>query len=305
MSIRIASLLLATALIAPPLWAAGGGGGGGGSSAPSESAPQYDPAAEYLKGMAALKAKDFKAARTAFDRVISVAPKDANSQYLAGMSRAGLNDWKGARRNFERAAKLAPDLIRASRELGVAHAKLGDRPKAEAVAAGLKTKASACGTSCAQGPELAEAIKAIEAALVGTPAAAADSKLLFASAKAGDLRYLTAVSLINEGRYSDAITELQEARSSFGPHPDILTYLGFSYRKLGQFDKAEAYYRQALATAPTHRGATEYYGELMVERGDLAGARNMLAKLDRQCSFGCAEAEELRGWIVAGRSPHS
>jgi hypothetical protein len=43
----------------------------------------------------------------------------------------------------------------------------------------------------------------------------------------------------------------------------------------------------------------------MVERGDLAGAKVMLARLDRQCHFGCAEAEELRRWIAAGHSPHS
>jgi hypothetical protein len=42
-----------------------------------------------------------------------------------------------------------------------------------------------------------------------------------------------------------------------------------------------------------------------LERGDLAGARIKLAALDAQCRFGCAEAEELRLWIAAGRSPHS
>jgi hypothetical protein len=37
----------------------------------------------------------------------------------------------------------------------------------------------------------------------------------------------------------------------------------------------------------------------MVERGDLAGAQRMLAKLERVCRFGCAEADELRRWIDA------
>ena len=43
----------------------------------------------------------------------------------------------------------------------------------------------------------------------------------------------------------------------------------------------------------------------MVERGDIAGARKMLAKLENQCRFGCAEADELRRWIIAGRAPQS
>ncbi len=83
----------------------------------------------------------------------------------------------------------------------------------------------------------------------------------------------------------------------FGAHPDILTYIGFANRKLGRFTVAEDHYRQALAVAPNHKGATEYYGELMVERGDLKGARAMLARLERICTFGCAEADELRQWI--------
>jgi Tfp pilus assembly protein PilF len=90
---------------------------------------------------------------------------------------------------------------------------------------------------------------------------------------------------------------------AFGPHPDVLTYQGYTWRKLGELEKAEAYYRQALAIAPNHLGATEYYGELKVERGDLAGARLMLAKLDLNCAFACAEAEELRRWIDAGGEP--
>ena len=124
-----------------------------------------------------------------------------------------------------------------------------------------------------------------------------DPPLLFASAAAGDHAYLDAVSLIHEGRYEQAIASLERARASFGAHPDILTYLGFANRKLHRYDVAERYYRAALAAAPRHKGATEYYGELMVERGNLAGARQMLAKLDTICTFGCAEAEELRQWI--------
>jgi Tfp pilus assembly protein PilF len=102
-----------------------------------------------------------------------------------------------------------------------------------------------------------------------------------------------------------AIESLEAAHRAFGPHPDVLTYLGFANRKLKRFDVAEDYYRAALAVAPEHRGATEYFGELKVERGDMVGARDMLARLDRICKFGCAEAEELRTWIAAGRSPHS
>ena len=109
---------------------------------------------------------------------------------------------------------------------------------------------------------------------------------------------------LGEGfNYREALKSLDQAREAFGPHPDILTYQGYTWRKKGVLDRAEGYYQQALAIAPQHRGATEYYGELKVERGDMAGAKLMLAKLDTICAFGCAEAEELRRWIDAGHEP--
>ena len=126
---------------------------------------------------------------------------------------------------------------------------------------------------------------------------------LLASAGDGDAAYVQAVSLINEHRYDEALASLAAARLTFGPHPDLLTYQGYTWRKKGQLDRAEGYYRQALAIAPNHRGATEYYGELKVERGDTAGAKLMLARLDQLCTFGCAEAEELRRWIDVGGDP--
>ncbi len=305
---RKAITILIAALAASSLHAAGGGGGGGaGGSMPSSSAPAYDPAVEYRNGLAALQSKDFKAAKRHFDKVIAVAPGDANVQYLAGLSRSGLEDWKGSRRYYEKAVKLNGDLIGAHQELGVAHAKAGDRAKADAILTGLRAKAKECAAACSRAAELKAAIDAVSAALAGMPTAARGTPdgLFLASAAQGDLRYLTAVALINERKYEEALVTLAEARTTFGPHPDILTYQGFASRKLGRFDTAEGYYKAALAVAPTHRGATEYFGELKVERGDLAGARRMLAKLDAQCRFGCAEAEDLRRWIALGRSPNS
>jgi tetratricopeptide (TPR) repeat protein len=124
------------------------------------------------------------------------------------------------------------------------------------------------------------------------------SDIKLAQAKTADETYVTAVSLINEKRYDEAIAYLNDARWAAGPHPDILTYLGFANRKLGRHDVAEGYYRQALNIFPEHRGAIEYYGELKLERGNIAGAKAHLAKLEAICGFGCNEADELRRWIA-------
>ena len=135
------------------------------------------------------------------------------------------------------------------------------------------------------------------------PSARLDGSMLFGP-QAGDAAYVQAVSLINEHRYDEALAALAAARAAFGPHPDILTYEGYAWRKKGDLTRAEGYYQQALAVAPNHIGATEYYGELKVARGDIKGARLMLARLDKLCAYGCADAEELRRWIDAGGDPH-
>ena len=302
------TLLLSTILIAPAgaLIAASTGGSAGGSS-PSMSAPQFDAAAEYRKGIEALQAQRFAEAKRSFGRVLQVAPGDANTNYLAGLANAGLNDLKNARKHYEKAVKSDKDMILARRELALTYVKLGDRPKAEAELATLTRLQTECAGSCAKAADIAAAVSAVQAALGSAPAARLETRpsLLFASASGGDSAYLDAVGLINEGRFEDAIASLQSARAAFGAHPDILTYLGFANRKLGRFETAETYYRAALAAAPDHKGATEYYGELMVERGDLESAGTMLAKLESICDFGCAEADELRRWIESGRSPAS
>ena len=176
----------------------------------------------------------------------------------------------------------------------------------------LKSRAAQCNDTCPDAADLKAAILAgrggpgsrRDAAGTGPAASIAPTGALL-SAAAGDGAYVEAVSLINEHRYNDALAALDRASAAFGPHPDIITYKGYVWRKLGRLDKAEHYYRAALAIAPWHRGATEYYGELKVIEGDMAGARAMLAKLDRQCAFGCADAEDLRRWIDHGGDPAS
>jgi len=269
--------------------------------------PSYDPAAEYAKAIAALKANDFKAASRAAGHVTDAVPTNLDGWRLLGMATAGNNDWKGSRRAYEKAVKLAPDNPEAHAGLAMALVNLKDS-KAQTEADWLKAKAQACGDSCPDAARLKDFNDKVQAAMspaagAPKPSAMLDRSILFGGARTGDAAYVQAVSLINERRYDDALASLSKAEATFGPHPDILTYEGYAWRKKGDYAKAETYYKQALAIAPDHIGATEYYGELKVARGDIAGARLMLAKLDKVCRFGCADAEELRRWIDAGGDP--
>ena len=275
------------------------------SSTPSMNAPDFDASEEYRKGIDALKDNKFSVAKSSFARVLGVQPNDANTNFLAGMADAGLNDFKAAAKHYEKAVRADSKLVVAQQELAVTYSKLGDKTKAEATLAKLKSMDTSCAGTCKDAELIKKAIATVEAALTQPSSAQlnADPPFLFASAKAGDTAYLQAVGLINEHKYQEAIDALQRARTTFGAHPDVLTYLGFANRKLGRYDVAVNYYHQALAAAPNHKGATEYYGELLVERGDMAGAKRMLAKLDNLCTFGCAEADELRRWVEAKGEP--
>ncbi|HEX5264118.1 MAG TPA: tetratricopeptide repeat protein [Phenylobacterium sp.] len=292
----------------------GGMSGGGASSMPSATGPTYDPSVEYAKAIAAMKASQYKEAAKAAEHVTDAVPKNPDAWQLLGAAKAGQNDWKGARHAYEKAVKLAPDNVRVHAGLGLALANLKD-PKAQAEDDWLKAKAQACADTCPEAAQLKAFTSEVESAMQAAPAGAPKPSamldrslllapsMLFGGAKTGDAAYVQAVSLINERRYDEALASLAKAAETFGPHPDILTYQGYTWRKKGDYARAEAYYRQALAIDPKHIGATEYYGELKAARGDIAGARVMLARLDKLCAYGCADAEELRRWIDAGGDP--
>jgi len=309
-------VLLTSALMVfaglPGLALASGGGMGGSAvgqsmgQEPSQTTPQYDPSVEYQHGLADLQAGKFRDAVRDFDHVLDSLPRDTDTRFYSGMSKAGAGDLKGAQRAYEKVLKVDADQIPARRELAVTLAKLGQADQAKAQLDILQTRATACGDTCPQSADLKAAVATVQAALA--PKTAANTRppsLLLADPASGDRSYVQAVRLINQGRYEDALVALKAAEQVFGPHPDVLTYTGYTYRKLHQYDKAEAYYRKALAIAPNHVGATEYYGELMVVRGDIAGAKRMLAKLETVCTFGCVETEDLRRWIDKGGPPQS
>ncbi|MBA4162652.1 MAG: hypothetical protein C0515_11370, partial [Novosphingobium sp.] len=270
-----APLAAALALVAAPAFSAGGGG----AAMPSESGPQCDPVAEYRKGTEASQAKDCKNAAKAFQRVVTVVPGHAPAQYLLASSHIGLGDYRKARKPLELAIKADPILLDAQRDLGVTNAKLGDTARAQAQRDKIAALKTSCAGSCPQARQIDTALADIDAALAGaTPQALGPSRPISTLASV-DQAYVRAVSLINEGKYQPAIALLQDSLWNAGPHPDLLTYLGFANRKLQNFDVATGWYGAALAVAPDHRGALEYYGELKLERGDRAGALQHLARL--------------------------
>ena len=91
--------------------------------------------------------------------------------------------------------------------------------------------------------------------------------------------------------YKKAIKSLLEANNLDPSNPDILNFLGFSHRKIGDYDNAEIYYALGLEIDPKHIGINEYMGELFVVTNRMDEAKKRLAVLE---SCNCKEYNELK-----------
>ena len=90
--------------------------------------------------------------------------------------------------------------------------------------------------------------------------------------------------------YSKAFSKLEKAHKSDKKNPDILNYMGFTTRKVGNFEQAEKFYLQGLKIKPNHNGINEYLGELYVQTNQIDKANERLAVL-KNCN--CDEYNEL------------
>ena len=95
-------------------------------------------------------------------------------------------------------------------------------------------------------------------------------------------------------RYEKALKLLVTSNKKKPNKADTLNYLGFTTRKLGDYETGEKYYLQGLEINPSHEGINEYLGELYVatNRIDLAKKRLEVLK-----SCNCKEYKELKDII--------
>ena len=95
-------------------------------------------------------------------------------------------------------------------------------------------------------------------------------------------------------RYTKAQKLLIKSNEEKPLQADTLNYLGFTTRKLGDYEKGEKFYLQGLQIEPNHKGINEYLGELYVvtDRMDMAKERLQVLK-----TCNCEEYAELKGII--------
>ena len=95
-------------------------------------------------------------------------------------------------------------------------------------------------------------------------------------------------------RYEKAQKLLLKSNKEKPNQPDTLNYLGFTTRKLGDYENGEKYYLMGLKIDPNHRGINEYLGELYVTTNRLDLAKERLKVLEN-CD--CEEYSELKDII--------
>ena len=97
-----------------------------------------------------------------------------------------------------------------------------------------------------------------------------------------------------KNRYEKAQKLLLKSNEKKPLQADTLNYLGFTTRKLGDYEEGEEFYLQGLQIEPNHNGINEYLGELYIatNRMDLAKERLNVLK-----SCNCKEYNQLKGII--------
>ena len=79
--------------------------------------------------------------------------------------------------------------------------------------------------------------------------------------------------------FKRAIDHADDALKLDANYYEALNLQGFSWRKLGNYKKSLEAYQACLKIQPDYAPAIEYYGQALLESGDMPGAQAQLARL--------------------------
>jgi len=104
--------------------------------------------------------------------------------------------------------------------------------------------------------------------------------------------YRTAYTTIYEQHdYAKAIEQLKALGHE--DRADVANLLGYSYRKLGNYQVSQVYYQHALQDDPNHVRTWQYYGLWQLEQGNRDQAQYHLNRIGQICGTDCAEYRSL------------
>jgi tetratricopeptide (TPR) repeat protein len=113
-----------------------------------------------------------------------------------------------------------------------------------------------------------------------------------ASPMLDDADFAAANAHVKAGRWAEALPLLLKVEERSKYSADVYNLLGVTYRKLKDYPTSRKHYDRALQIDPNHLQTLEYQGEWFIETGDIAKARENLARLKALCGE-CHEYKDL------------
>lgn len=115
--------------------------------------------------------------------------------------------------------------------------------------------------------------------------------------------YRAAYATIYErNEYAAAIDQLKALGQD--DRADVANLIGYSYRKLGNYELASVWYERALKADPNHVRTWQYYGLWQVEQGNREQAKHHLAKIEALAGRDSTEYQSLAFALTTGRTSY-
>jgi len=114
--------------------------------------------------------------------------------------------------------------------------------------------------------------------------------------------YRAAREMILAGDYKGGIGAMHALGRD--EHPDVANYIGYSYRRMGDYEDAKIWYEKALAADPNHVRTWSYYGMWQMEQGNRLKALDDLRKVKLICGNDtCEEFRQLKA-VIDGKASY-
>lgn len=115
--------------------------------------------------------------------------------------------------------------------------------------------------------------------------------------------YRAAYATIYENNdYAAAIPKLKALGQD--DRADVANLIGYSYRKLGNYELAGVWYERALKADPNHVRTWQYYGLWQVEQGNREQAKYHLGKIEALAGRNSVEYQSLASALANGRTSY-
>ena len=98
-------------------------------------------------------------------------------------------------------------------------------------------------------------------------------------------------AIYDRSEYAGAISQLKAL--GHDDRAEVANLIGYSYRKLGNYQVSQIWYERALKADPAHVRTWQYYGLWQLERGNREQAQFHLNKIASLCGTDCDEYRSL------------